>query len=106
MSLQVKLPPAKDIYVVYDNEKKLGMLIYQISPTLSRLQVDIWTSRHEIGQVCETTGYVRWPYYLGEHVESLCAQLNKVKLGTRALQCQVVFAGRAPLHKDLADVVF
>ena len=68
------------------------------------LKVDIWTSRHEIGQVCQATGYVRWPYYLGENVESMCAQLNKVSLGTHQLQCQVVFAGRSSLWKDNAAV--
>ena len=71
VSLQVKLPPAKNMHEVYKNEQKLAMLICGISPHMYSLKVDIWTSRHEIGQVCETTGYVRWPYYLCENVESM-----------------------------------
>ena len=61
VSLQVKLPPAKNMHEVYKNEQKLAMFIFGISPHMYSLKVDIWTSRHEIGQVCETTGYVRWP---------------------------------------------
>ena len=59
--------------------------------------VDIWTSRHVIGQVSQATGYVRRAYYLGLSVQSLCAQLNQVKIGTHQLQCEVTFAGRASL---------
>ena len=98
----VKLPPAKNMHEVYSNEQKLKILIYNLSPHMHSLIVDIWTSRYEVGQVKETTGYVRWPYYLGENVQSMCAQLNKVNVGTHGLQCEVIFAGRAPLWKDNA----
>ena len=86
VSMQVKLPPAKNMHEVYRNEKQLSMLIFNINPYMASLKVDIWTSRHEIGQVCETTCYVRWPYYLCENVDSVCAQLNKVTIGTHHLQ--------------------
>ena len=97
ISMQVSLPPAQDYDVMYDNERRLGVLITQICPTMWMLKVDIWTSRHEIGQVNQNTGYVRWPYYLGLNVQTLCAQLNQVRIGTHQLQCKVIFVGRAQL---------
>ena len=74
--MQVKLPPAKHMSEVHNYEQMLSMLIFGFSPHMYSLQLDIWTSRHEVGQVCETTGYVRWPYYLCENVDSMCAQQN------------------------------
>ena len=73
------------------------MLIYQVTSYMARLKVDIWTSRHEISQVSQTTGYVRWPYYLGLNVQTLCAQLNQIRIGTHQVQCKVIFVGRAQL---------
>ena len=100
VSLQVMLPPAKNMHEVYQNEQKLARCICDISPHMYSLKVDIWTSMHEIGQVC--AGYVWWPYDLCENVQSMCAQLNKVTLGTHQLQCEVISAGIFPLWKDNA----
>ena len=35
-------------------------------------------------------------------MQSMCAQLGKINVGTHVLQCEVIFAGRATLWKDNA----
>ena len=105
ISMQAKLPPASNQRVMYGNEDKLATLIYQCSPFMSNNKVGTWTSRHEIGQACETTCYVRWPYFLGEDVEALAEQMTHMKVDCHSLQCQLVFEGRTKLwqHDDTPE---
>ena len=102
VNMMVKLPPARDKKQMYQNEEKLSMQIHCCDIFMSTSKVEIWTSRQEIGQAQETTAYVRWPYYLAIHVQTLCAKLRPIMIGTHALNCELVFSARAHLQRVVA----
>ena len=69
--LNVKLPPVKDEQCMYQNQDKLRVLIARFDNYLASNIIDIFTSRHELGSVSETTAYVRFPHYSGDEVENI-----------------------------------
>ena len=97
LNMMVKLPPAGDVKVMRNNEDKLRMLIRQCNPQLAGYIMEMWTSSWEIGQVSQSTGYVRLPYLFGEQVMFLCQLMCMINSGTHISQASVAFDGRNPL---------
>ena len=92
--LNVELPPTKDEKTMYQNQERLWVLIARFDRYLSNNIVDIFTSRTELGSISETTAYVRFPFYLGDHVQALCWHRNQVHLGTRKVQAIICVEGK------------
>ena len=69
ISLVAEAPPAENTDVVWHNEKRLLIAIYQCDPTLEGLCQDIWTSPREIGTLSQTIIYARYPYHMGQRMK-------------------------------------
>ena len=79
-------------------------VIGQYSKPLGKLMVDLWTSRHEIGKLCQTTCYCRWPYHYGQQVGSLMAYLNEIIVDkTHHLKAEFCFEGKTKLWKNIKE---
>ena len=98
-SLYLKCPPTKDRQTMYANEQRVRAMIGRANLFLFSMIADIFTSRHEIGQVQETHVYVRFPYYLWPKVEELAAKLSVLKVGTHHFKAALCMEARKPLQK-------
>ena len=70
-------------------------VIIRLAPELEGLIFDLFTSRTELkdnGFAASIT-YVRFPYYLGTSVVTLCGELNIAFLGQYALKAEFYFGG-------------
>ena len=70
-------------------------VIVRLAPGLGGLVFDLWTSRAELkdnGLPASIT-YVRFPYYLGMSVVTLCGELKMANLGQYALKAEFYFGG-------------
>ena len=104
VNMVVVCPPCKDERIMHMNEQRLKIVIKQINEFLHGQIADIFTSRKEIGQVSESFVYVRFPYYLAEHVMTLATALSQVNVGTHQFRASVTYDGRAKLTKSIAVV--
>ena len=104
ISLAVTLPPALTVDEMKRNEVRLKNVIGQYSKHLCSMMVDIWTSRYEIGKLCQTTCYCRWPYHYGQQVGSLMAYLNEIIVDkTHHLKAEFCFEGKTKRWKNIKE---
>ena len=92
--LNVKLPPCQTEKEMYANEGKLKVLIAQYDRYMTSMLIDLFTSRFEVGQAQETTAYVRWPYFMGDKVQSLGTWLCRAEIGTHRIHAEICYDGR------------
>ena len=104
ISLQVTAPPAQDKDEVKTNEKRLHIAICQCDPSLEGRWQDIWTSINEIGTQQQTYIYVRYPYHMGEQLQSLCSVLGTVNVETHKFTAKVITEGRTRLYHNAPEV--
>ena len=66
-------------------------VIVRLAPGLEGLVFDLWTSRAELKDLGfpASITYVRFPYYLGTSVVTLCGELNMASLGPDRLMASL-----------------
>ena len=104
VTMVVVCPPCPNKKEMYANEARLKIVIRQLKEFLYGQICDLWTSRNEIGSINESFVYVRFPYYLTEHVMTLATALSQVNVGPHQFRASVTYDGRAKLTKSIAVV--
>ena len=78
-------------------------VIVRLAPGIEGLIFDLFTSRAELTDLGfpASITYVRFPYYLGTSVVTLCGELNMASLGQYALKADFYFGnGRMKLTRS------
>ena len=81
-------------------------VIVRLAPGLEGLIFDLFTSRAELTDLGfpASITYVRFPYYLGTSVVTLCGELNMSSLGRYALKAEFYFGTVSYTHLTLPTI--